>query len=53
VSRLAFLAPDLQQRILDGTQPAGLKLRTLLKAELPLCWDDQRRWFAGLSQHRA
>jgi site-specific DNA recombinase len=47
VSRLAFLAPDLQQMILDGRQPAALKLRTLLKAEPPLLWTDQRRWFAN------
>jgi hypothetical protein len=53
MSRLAFLAPDLQQRILDGTQPVGLKLRTLLKNELPLCWDDQRRWFGSLGHHHA
>jgi hypothetical protein len=45
LSRLAFLAPDLQRQILDGEQPACLKLRTLLKAELPLAWADQREWF--------
>ena len=45
---LAFLAPDLQQIILDGRQPAALKLRTILKTELPLAWEDQRRWLAGL-----
>jgi len=49
VSRLAFLAPDLQQMILEGRQPGALKLRTLLKAEPPLLWADQRRWFANFS----
>ena len=31
VSRLAFLAPDLQEMILEGRQPSSLRLRTLLK----------------------
>lgn len=48
LSRLAFLAPDLQRQILDGEQPAYLKLRTLLKAELPLAWADQRAWFVRM-----
>jgi len=45
LSRLAFLAPDLQRQILDGEQPSCIKLRTLLKSELPLLWSDQRHWF--------
>jgi site-specific DNA recombinase len=49
VSRLAFMAPDLQQMIFEGRQPRSLKLRTLLKTELPLAWEDQRRWFAQLT----
>lgn len=48
VSRLAFLAPDLQRQILAGEHPRSLKLRTLLKNELPLAWADQRAWFAQL-----
>jgi hypothetical protein len=32
----------------DGTQPPKLRLRTLLKSELPLAWSDQRAWFARL-----
>ena len=48
LSRLPFLAPDLQQAILDGRQPAALKLRTLLKSELPLLWSEQRAWFGRL-----
>jgi DNA invertase Pin-like site-specific DNA recombinase len=49
LSRLAFLAPDLQGQILSGTQPPGLTLRALLKAEMPLAWADQRRWFKALA----
>jgi site-specific DNA recombinase len=48
LARLAFLAPDLQQMILQGRQPSGLTLRTLLKSELPLAWADQRAWVEGL-----
>jgi hypothetical protein len=46
VSRLAFLAPDLQARILRGDEPRGLTLRTILKSEFPLAWADQRALFA-------
>lgn len=45
LSRLAFLAPDLQQRILCGAPPARLNLRTVLKSRVPLAWADQRAWF--------
>ena len=45
LSRIAFLAPDLQRQILDGQHPDGLNLRTLIKSELPLAWADQRDWF--------
>jgi hypothetical protein len=41
VSRLAFLAPDLQRRILCGAQPARLNLRTILKFRVPLAGADQ------------
>ena len=40
--QLAFLAPDLVERILDGTQPVGLTGERLKRAELPLLWDEQR-----------
>ena len=46
LGRLPFLAPDLQRAILEGTQPPTLKLRTLLKNDLPLLWSEQRAWFA-------
>jgi site-specific DNA recombinase len=48
LSRLPFLAPDLQQAILEGAQPRGLKLRTLLKTELPLLWSEQRAVLAKM-----
>jgi hypothetical protein len=42
---LAFLAPDLQQSILEGTQPADLTLEHLLAKPLPAAWDAQRKLF--------
>jgi hypothetical protein len=48
LARLPFLAPDLQAAVLQGRQPAQLKLRSLLKSELPLLWSDQRAWFDGI-----
>lgn len=44
--RLAWLAPDLQQAMLEGRQKTGLCLEDLRWAEIPFCWDDQRRMLA-------
>ncbi|WP_298163283.1 recombinase family protein [Brevundimonas sp.] len=43
--RLAFLAPDLQQRILEGRQPPSLSLARLMEARMPTCWIEQQRLF--------
>jgi len=43
LTRLAFLAPDIQRSILEGRQPPGLKLADLLADDLPLSWEDQRQ----------
>ena len=41
--QLAFLAPDLVEAMLDGTQPIALTPERLKRAgELPLLWDEQR-----------
>ena len=42
VCRLAFLAPDIQEAILDGRQPAGLTLDRLISQPLPTRWSAQR-----------
>ena len=42
VIKVAFLAPDITESILAGTQPIDLKSAGLLK-NLPLDWSDQRR----------
>ena len=44
--QLAFLAPDLLKRILDGDQPVGLNAERLKRiGELPLLWSEQRELF--------
>jgi hypothetical protein len=40
--RLAWLAPDIVEAILDGRQPKALTVKRLL-AKLPMDWADQRR----------
>ena len=45
--RLAFLAPDIQQAILEGRQPDDLTLARLMKAEIPILWSEQRRMFCS------
>ena len=47
VIRTAFLAPDLKAAILDGRQPFGLTLEALVRTEMPLDWEDQRRLYAA------
>jgi site-specific DNA recombinase len=43
--RLAFLAPDIQQRIMDGHQPLNMTLERLIKEGVPTSWAEQRRRF--------
>jgi hypothetical protein len=40
VLRLTLLAPEIVEAILDGRQPATLRLEDLLQA-LPMQWDEQ------------
>ncbi len=40
---LVFLAPDIQQAILEGRQPPALTLDQLLKMQIPTGWPEQRR----------
>jgi hypothetical protein len=39
---LTLLAPDITEAILEGRQPKGLKLATLLRG-MPLEWEEQRK----------
>jgi hypothetical protein len=45
--RVAFLAPDLKQAVLDGTAPEALSLYAIMHRGLPLDWDEQRAMFAA------
>jgi len=43
VLRLAFLAPDITEAILEGQQPRHLSAQQLINMEdLPIAWEDQR-----------
>ncbi len=42
IMRLAFLAPDIVEAILDGYQPTDLELERLMKG-IPVSWNEQRR----------
>lgn len=45
--RLAFLAPDIQEAILNGRHPAGLTLERMMQLEIPACWRAQRDLIAA------
>lgn len=47
--KLAFLAPDLQVRILEGRQPPGLTLQAIIGADIPAAWPDQLAWAEALT----
>jgi site-specific DNA recombinase len=44
ILRLAYLAPDILEAIVDGRQPRSLTVRVLLRS-IPLAWSDQRNVF--------
>lgn len=52
LAQLAFLAPDIQTAILEGRQPAGLTLESLLDKTLPVAWSDQRARLGFVSDSR-
>ncbi|PLK27067.1 hypothetical protein C0V78_09360 [Novosphingobium sp. TH158] len=41
--KVSSLAPDIVTAILQGRQPIGFSITQLLGANLPLCWQEQRR----------
>ena len=47
---LAFLAPELQDVILQGRQPRSLTLGRLLSLDLPLAWEDQIRLLGPIAK---
>lgn len=49
--QLAFLSPQIQEAILDGTQPPDLTLERLVRSAIPLDWAEQARKY-GFTQDR-
>ena len=47
--RLAFLAPDVVEAILEGRHPKGVTLQSL-RGQLPDEWTSQREWLRGRTQ---
>jgi hypothetical protein len=45
IARLAFLAPDIQEAILDGRLAPHFNVGALTVETLPLAWADQRAMF--------
>lgn len=43
--RLTFLAPDIQKAIIEGRQPADMRLERLMRGDLPTSWAAQRSLF--------
>jgi len=44
----ALLAPDIVRMIVEGRQPVGLTSNWLLRHNLPIDWDEQRKLIATL-----
>ncbi len=47
---IGFLAPDLMELILDGRQPARLKLSHISDDKLPVSWQKQHTLFDDLQR---
>jgi DNA invertase Pin-like site-specific DNA recombinase len=47
--RLAFLSPHIQQDIVAGRQPPGLRLEDLVRSSIPPCWKAQARFIQRLA----
>ncbi|WP_354194296.1 hypothetical protein [Aquamicrobium terrae] len=50
VLRLALLAPDLVEAILDGRQPPTMQLQPLMRQGFPIEWQKQREFFSGTTR---
>ena len=43
ILKMVYLAPDIVEAILVGTQPSNLKLTDFFKSPIPVSWAEQRR----------
>lgn len=46
--RLSLLAPDIVQAAYEGRLPRAVSLEAILRAKVPLDWNEQRRMIASL-----
>ena len=46
IVRLAYLAPDIVEAIMDGRHPSHLTMKDLMDP-FPMEWQAQREWFSG------
>jgi hypothetical protein len=46
ILQLALLAPDVVERVLEGSSGVDLRLEAL-RASIPLAWDEQRKQIAA------
>ncbi len=44
-TQLAFLSPKIQRAILEGTHPPDLTVKRMMRAPIPLDWDEQERLY--------
>ena len=52
MARLAFMAPNLQRQILEGSQPRSLDLRVVMNGKPPLAWADQAAWLQAIAAEK-
>ena len=45
--RVAFLAPEIKAKIIEGLTDERLTLQNIMRQDVPLDWDDQRALFMG------
>lgn len=46
--RLALLAPDIVQAAYEGRLPRAVSLEAILRAKVPMSWDEQRKLIVSL-----
>ena len=52
LAELAFLAPEIQLDILAGRSREGVSALELLRADIPLDWSAQKRWWGAVADLR-
>ncbi len=47
VLQLNNLSPKIKKLIMEGYLPRHLSIQNILRAKIPLLWNEQERWFVG------